>query len=345
MSARWSQVLLGCALVWGAGCQRPLPQVIERGANRVETGESAIPEGMVLIPGGLCERGDWSGEGYPDERPARRVEVDAFYMDRTETSWAAWDDVFQWATAHGYAFGEDYAFHPGRERSHPVCYVSWYDAVKWCNARSEMEGRVPVYRANEAGSEVLRQGEMDPTAAMVRWRSNGYRLPTELEWEWAARGGLVRQHYAWASAGEGFERYLDGSRANYWESGDPWESEADCSTSPVGFFDGRSPEAAEDMANGYGLYDVTGNVSEWCWDWYLDTWYADPASGEANTRGPAAGYGRVLRGGSWISSAKYSRVSARYMSAPSYRCHCYGFRCVVGLVIPAEVGIRRQGLP
>jgi formylglycine-generating enzyme required for sulfatase activity len=291
-----------------------------------------IPAGMVLIPSGVCDLGDWSGEGYSDERPVRPVVVEAFFMDRTEVSWELWNEVFSWGRAHGYAFGEDYDFHPARQRNHPVCFVSWYDAVRWCNARSEKEGRQPVYTIDGGRQEVFRQGRVDLASAMVRWCADGYRLPTELEWEWAARGGLARQHYPWVSPDRDFARHLDGSRANYWESGDPWESEADCGTSPVHYFDGRFSMGGKDMANGYGLYDMAGNVAEWCWDWYLDTWYANPVSAESNTRGPAVGYGRVLRGGSWISSPKYCRVSARYMSAPDYRCHCYGFRCVVGTV-------------
>ncbi len=143
-------------------------------------------------------------------------------------------------------------------------------------------------------------------------------------------GGVERQHYPWSSGGEDFERFLDGGKANYWGSGDPWETESDCATSPAGYFDGMQEPSGRDMANGYGLYDMSGNVNEWCWDWYLDTWYGEAVEVlEENLRGPERGYGRVLRGGSWISSPKYARVSARYMSGPEYRCHCYGFRCVV----------------
>jgi formylglycine-generating enzyme required for sulfatase activity len=312
----WGVAMLAC------GCRMP------GGVGGLQG--RGVPEGMVRVPSGVCERGDWSGEGYADERPVAGLRVQGFYMDRFEVSWGLWMEVYEWALGQGYEFGEVYPFHPGRELSHPVCFVSWHDAVKWCNARSEMEGREPVYMGDEDWTEVYRAGLLDLAEGMVRWGGDGYRLPTELEWEWAARGGLERQHYPWSSGGEDFERFLDGGKANYWGSGDPWETESDCATSPAGYYDGMQEPLGRDMANGYGLYDMSGNVNEWCWDWYLDTWYGEAVEVlEENLRGPERGYGRVLRGGSWISSPKYVRVSARYMSGPEYRCHCYGFRCVV----------------
>lgn len=272
---------------------------------------------MVHVPGGVLERGDATDCGYADERPVRRMQVSGLLVDRTEVTWSRWHDVFRWATDHGYIFDAAYDWHPGRGASHPVCEISWFDAVRWCNARSEKEGLTPVYRSG--AGDVFREGQPALTAAMVRWGANGYRLPTEAEWEWAARGGLQGQNYSWPSPGTNLAAQIDGTRANYWQSGDLWETDTDCATAPVG---------RTSQPNGYGLLDMTGNVSEWCWDWYLDGWYADPGSAEPDSRGPAEGYGRVLRGGSWISSLKYCRVSARYMSAPDYRCHCYGFRCV-----------------
>jgi formylglycine-generating enzyme required for sulfatase activity len=284
---------------------------------------------MAYVPPGEVEMGDSYATGYLDERPAHRVFVDGFYSAKTEVTQALWDAVFQWALTHGYAF-EDFERCQTRKPSHPICNLSWYDAVKWANARSEKEGLQPVYFTNAARTAVYRRGQLDLYAEDLDRTANGYRLPTEAEWEKAARGGLERNQYAWPSPGPDFARHLDGGKANFWQSGDPFESESDCATTPVEYFDGHQRPPGGDMANGYGLYDMTGNVSEWCWDLYHDGWYAQPGSREPNTRGPTSGYGRVLRGGSWISSDKYCRVSARYMSGAGYRCHCYGLRLVIG---------------
>ncbi len=296
---------------------------------RQTTRRSLSPAGMVLVPGGEFDRGDSSGAGYRDEQPVRRIRVSAFHIDRTEVTWALWNQVSTWAQTNGYQFDDNYDFHPDKPDSHPVCNVSWHDAVKWANARSEQEGRTPAYLTNSAPTDVYRSGTCELTADRVRWETNGYRLPTETEWEWAARGGLEHQHYPWPSPGTNFSIHLDGGRANFWQSGDPWESDAECATTPAGYFNGSQQPAGHNQTNGFGLYDMAGNVAEWCWDWYHDRWYEEAASGLPDTRGPTWGYGRVLRGGSWISSDKYCRVSARYMSAPDYRCHCYGLRLVV----------------
>ena len=296
------------------------------GVGRSDTPGSLA--GMVFVPPGEFEMGNSHETGYLDERPAHRVFVDGFSIEKTEVTQALWNEVFAWALAHGYAF-EDFERCQTSKPSHPICNLSWHDAVKWANARSEKEGRQPAYFTNATRTAVYRRGKADLSADDVDWNANGYRLPTEVEWEKAARGGLERQQYPWPSPGPDFAKHLDGGKANFWQSGDPFESEADCATTPVGYYDGHQSPPGADMANGYGLYDMAGNVSEWCWDLYHDQGYAQPGATAPNTRGPTTGYGRVLRGGSWISSDKYCRVSARYMSEAGYRCHCYGLRLVV----------------
>ncbi len=283
---------------------------------------------LVRVPAGEFEMGDAHGTGYADERPMHRVYVSEFAIARTEVTQAQWDEVVAWARTNGYAF-EGFERCPALKPAHPICNVSWHDAVKWANALSEKTGRTPVYHLDARQREIYRRGLADIPSAAVAWSADGYRLPTEAEWEKAARGGLAGRQYPWPSNGADFNRFFDGGKANFWDSGDPFESEAACATTPVAYFDGRQTPAGPNMTNGFGLYDLAGNVSEWCWDLYLDRGYDLPEAGQPDPRGPTTGYGRVLRGGSWISNAKYCRVAARYVSEPAYRCHCYGFRLVV----------------
>jgi len=118
------------------------------------------------------------------ERPVHTVSVSAFYMDRTEVTKALWDEVYQWAIANGYSFDNQGS---GKAANHPVHSVNWYDTVKWCNARSQKEGRTPAYYTSAAQTTVYRTGQMDVRNDWVKW-SAGYRLPTEAEWEKAGRG-------------------------------------------------------------------------------------------------------------------------------------------------------------
>jgi formylglycine-generating enzyme required for sulfatase activity len=312
------------ALVWGcATANRRSAEPAERPGHN---GDPATH--LVFIPGGVLRMGDHSGTGYPDERPVHQVQISALHMDRTEVTWALWLEVYHWALSAGYEFAGSEAIAPPRAPDHPACNVTWYDAVKWANARSEMTGRMPVYYTDASRDTVYRTGSIDLTPEAVHWEADGFRLPTEAEWEWAARGGWESQHYPWPSPGEPFAAWIDGGRANYWMSGDPYDAEPVCASTPAAYYRGTQQPAGGDMANGYGLYDLAGNVAEWCWDWYDDHWYATPEATLADTRGPARGPGRVIRGGSWISSDKYTRVAVRYMSAPGFRCHCYGLRLV-----------------
>jgi sulfatase modifying factor 1 len=284
------------------------------------------PAGMVLIPAGPFVMGDTlDGDTY--SLPLHTNQISALYMDKYEVTKALYDEVRVWANTNGYDLG---AIGFGKATNHPVHAVSWYNSVKWCNARSEKAGLVPAYYTSAAQITPYRTGQIAVQNDWVKW-SSGYRLPTEAEWEKAARGGTSGQRFPWGST-------ISWTNANYRArplSGDPVYGYAyDVNptigyhpafatgtmpyTSPVGYF----------APNGYGLYDMSGNVWEWTWDW----WGSYAASPATDPRGPGGVVSyRVLRGGGWVSYAPFARCAIRYNSSPDGALNYFGFRCVRGL--------------
>ena len=215
---------------------------------------------MVSVDGGSFLMGDSYNEGLNTERPAHNVFVSAFWIDRFEVSKAMWDRVTSWAITNGYVFQNTGA---GQANNHPVQMLNWYDIVKWCNARSEMDGLLPVYFTDSAQTSIYRNAQIDLTSDAVAWDRNGYRLPTEAEWEKAARGGLKGHHFPWPSYGGAYSAFIDGTKANFVSSGDPFESGTTPYTTPVGYYNGSQSPAGIDMGNGFGLYDMAGNLWEY----------------------------------------------------------------------------------
>jgi formylglycine-generating enzyme required for sulfatase activity len=269
---------------------------------------------MVLIPGGSFAMGDTFNDGFPGEKPVHTATVSAFYLAWNEVRFIDWGNVYIWAVANGYTFDNEGG---GKAVTHPVNTINWYDAVKWCNARSENEGLTPCYYTDAAQTNVYRTGQIDLTAHDVRWSANGYRLPTEAEWERAARGGQTGWRFPWGQD-------ITFSNANY-QSFTIYSYDQNLSqgyhptyatndypyTSPVGSF----------PANGYGLFDMVGNVWEWCWDRYDASWYASPAASQSDTKGPSGPTAnRVLRGGSWNDCRHRTRKTSPWAFGVRWRC-------------------------
>ena len=272
--------------------------------------------GLAFIRAGTYNRGDnLDGES---DAPVYPVYVSAFYMDTTLVTGGKWNLVVQgYGNANGYDLSSRGA---AKASNHPEQFVDWYNAVKWCNARSEMEGATPVYYTDAGFTTVYKTGEVEP---YVKPGANGYRLPTEAEWEKAARGGLNGKRFPWGdNIDETLANYQPGSGQSYDLGGtQTYATGAPPWTSPVG--SGSFP------ANGYGLYDMAGNVFEWCGDWYSSSYYS---SGQTDPQGPLTSQSnRVLRGGSWDYGAKAARCADRNYVFPYLYYDRLGFRCVRGL--------------
>lgn len=257
------------------------------------TAGSTVPVGMGLLAAGTNSGTD------PDIGAYSLTLAAPLYMDTFEITKAQWDEVSVWALAHGYGFE---TAGTGKAADHPVVAVNWYNCVKWCNARSEKEGLAPAYYTDAAKSTVYKTGQNNLTDDCVNWGS-GYRLPTGIEWEYAARGGLSGKRFPWGDT-------IDHDQANYYGQPDGvydlgyaghdtrYNTLSKPYTSPVGSF----------AANGYGLYDMAGNAWEWCWD--------------------GSGSGRAMRGGCWDKAGFHARCGRVQVYSPYFSDNLYGFRCV-----------------
>jgi len=226
---------------------------------------------MVSVQGGALPQGsELAGQ-----------QVNDFEIGRYEVTWGEWKEVRDWAVLNDYTdlAGVGDTFPAGSPDNFPVINVSWYDVVKWCNAKSEKDGKTPVYQASGGG--IYKIGESVPT---INVDANGYRLLKETEWEWAARGGVSSQGYTYSGSNTASEV--------------AWTLENSSGGSAVG----------TKAANELGIYDMSGNVWEWCED-------------------VAYTSSRRFRGGSWSDYADFATVASRdNYGDPVGRDYSFGFR-------------------
>lgn len=268
---------------------------------------------MIRVQGGDFFMQDyWSDTGQPRGEP-RMTRLSDFEIGRTELTLEKWREVREWAVENGYeVIGSTVGI--GCDDDHPVVNVNWYDAVKWCNARSEMEGLVPVYYLDPGHQEVYRAGEHRARAADVRWDASGYRLPTEAEWEFAARGGMLSQGFRYSGS--------DDVEAVAWYG-------FNSSEAPCGLFGtkGTFPVASKEP-NELGIYNMSGNAEEWVWDnpgLYVESDTATNPKGPANVSSFDLG-DRMIRGGGFNSLEDACEATFRRDSGARLRINRFGFR-------------------
>ncbi|MGN7165185.1 formylglycine-generating enzyme family protein [Paenibacillus cellulositrophicus] len=260
--------------------------------SQEETGKQ---EDMVYVKGGTFKS---NGSNYTETS----MTLSDFYIGKYEVTQAEWANVMG---SNPSAFKGDQL---------PVEMVSWYDAVEYCNKRSIQEGLKPFYNIDKDHKDPNNINENDQIkwTVTVNQKANGYRLPTEAEWEYAASGGLE---------GKGF-KYSGSNKAEdvawYWRNaGDKYLS-GDWNWPVIESNHNRSKPVGTRKSNELGLYDMSGNVREWCWDWY----------GDGTVR--QGGSFRVVKGGGWIGDISNTEVSFRGKFDPNGFGPDQGFRVVRG---------------
>lgn len=263
---------------------------------------SNVPEGFVKIPAAsIAETESLSSEVFVS---GRNLKIASFYMSDHEVTRGEYKTLMGKDPSSASAYDKDGNRLTGDDavKNNPVNYISWYDALVYCNTRSINEGLTPCYTIDgktdpKDWGSVPSSNNSTWNAATCDFTADGYRLPTEAEWEWAARGG---ENYTYAGSDDIDEVAWYTSNTN----------------------DTGTRDVKTKKKNAYGLYDMSGNVWEWCWDW------DGSISGDTASSGPASGSYRCLRGGSWYYNANCAQVAYRDYGSPNGRHDDYGFRLV-----------------
>ena len=273
--------------------------------ERIELQDITVPEGMIFIEGEVYQMGDYYNEIGIPARPCHYVLLSDFFIGKYEVTQSEW---LQYMPPKVYDYGEGDDF--------PAYYINWYETIVYCNKRSITEGFDPCYSINSS-TDPDTWGNV-PTDYNSVWdeaecdfNSNGYRLPTEAEWEYAARGGINwTDRFRYSGCDDWY--YL----THYcW-----YEKNSDGSTHQVGT---RLP-------NQVGLYDMSGNVDEWCWDWYAVDYYTYCSNQGTVTDplGPDTGTERAQRSGSLNTDDTSSQLAYRFMYRPYISSYVMGLRLV-----------------
>ncbi len=252
-------------------------------SDYVEESINTLYGNLIFVEGDTFTMGDHFNEGGSSELPLHQVTINSFYIGKYEVTQAEYQIMME----------ENPSSFLGSVK--PVESVTWYNAVEYCNARSLQEGLTPCYDTSDWSCD---------------FTANGYRLPTEAEWEYAARGGVNHvDDYRYSGC------HNEADLTDYaWYS-----ANSNSQTHEVG---NKNP-------NQLGIYDMSGNVMEWCNDWYDSDYYSSSPSDNPN--GPNSGSYRILRGGAWIFSARYCSVASRRNNDPDINYHGIGFRLVRSL--------------
>ena len=240
-----------------------------------ETPGDQVPAGMVLVKGGTFQMGNSKVSN--DEEPVHSITLNSFNIGKFEVTQKEWQTVM----------GNNPSLF--KNENNPVENVNWYDVVEYCNKRSQKEGLTPCYSGS--GDEITCNFEAD-----------GFRLPTEAEWEYACRGGAQSRGYTFSGSNNAGEV--------------AWYEKNSMKPQPVG----------QKKPNEIGIYDMSGNIWEWCWDRYDFDYYNK--SPEKNPRGPSTGKHRAIRGGSWGHTVNNVTSTIRIIFEPHQEFSFIGFRLV-----------------